>query len=241
MSDLLRCVEMETGGAVRSTVIWLHGLGADGHDFEPIVPLLGLEEAGVRFVFPNAPRRAVSINMGLLMPAWYDIRGLDARSPIDLKGIRASGEQVEALVRRENGRGVPAGRIVLAGFSQGGVVALHAALRHPERLAGVIALSTYFVEETSPAAERSAANRGLPIFQGHGTHDPMIPIERGVEARDRLLAIGHPVTFRTYPMEHAVHPEEIADVGAFLRTVLAPSGDGAGEGGGIGGGAGEGG
>ena len=227
MSNLLRCVELETGGVVRSAVIWLHGLGADGHDFEPIVPLLGLDGAGVRFVFPNAPRRAVSINMGLLMPAWYDIRGLDAHSAIDLKGIRASGEQVEAIVRRENERGVPAGSIVLAGFSQGGVIALHAALRHPERLAGVVALSTYFVEEASPVAERCAANRGLPIFQGHGTDDSMIPLARGIEARDRLLAIGHPVTFRTYPAEHAVHPEEIAEVGEFLRAVLASSGDGA--------------
>jgi len=215
---------METGGPVRSAVIWLHGLGADGHDFEPIVPHLGLEEAGVRFVFPNAPRRAVSINMGLLMPAWYDIRGLDAHSAIDLLGIRTSGEQVEALVRRENVRGVPAGSIVLAGFSQGGVVALYAALRHPERLAGVVALSTYLPEPSGRADDLSPANAGLPIFVAHGTDDPMIPLSRGMAARDRLLAIGHPVTFKTYPMEHAVHPEEIADVGEFLRTVL---GDGA--------------
>jgi phospholipase/carboxylesterase len=220
MTDLLRAVEAETGRPVRAAVIWLHGLGADGHDFEPIVPYLVTEEIGVRFVFPHAPRRAVTINMGLIMPAWYDIRGLDADSEVDERGIRASAEWVEALVGREKERGLPASRIVLAGFSQGGVIALHVALRHHETLAGALALSTYLPEVATRDDEMSAANATLPVFQAHGTDDPMIAVQRGEQARDRLTGLGHPVDFRTYPMQHEVCPDEIADIAAWLRGRL---------------------
>jgi phospholipase/carboxylesterase len=224
MADLLPTVEAETGRPVRAAVIWMHGLGADGHDFEPIVPYLGTEDIGVRFVFPHAPRRAVTINMGLIMPAWYDIRGLEAGAGVDEKGIRESAAQVEVLVGREKERGVQAGRIVLAGFSQGGVVAAHAALRHGEALGGLLALSTYLPEVTTCDGELEAANAALPVFQAHGTDDPMIALERGEEARDRLVALGHPVAFRTYPMQHEVCPDEIADIAAWLRARLAPAG-----------------
>jgi len=223
MADLLDTVEVETGRPVRAAVIWLHGLGADGHDFEPIVPYLGTDDLGVRFVFPHAPRRAVTINMGLIMPAWYDIRGLEAGSGVDERGIRASAARVEALIGREKGRGLPAARIVLAGFSQGGVIALHAALRHDEALAGAMALSTYLPEVAALDAELSAANAALPVFQAHGVDDPMIPVERGEQARDRLLALGHPVVFRSYSMQHEVCPDEIVDMGAWLRERLGPA------------------
>jgi len=217
---LLSCVEIESpGGPAERSVIWLHGLGADGHDFEPIVPYLGLDEGlRVRFVFPHAPRIPVTVNLGMVMPAWYDIRQMDLRREHDEAGVRRSQGQVEALIRREVDRGVDAGRIVLAGFSQGGAIALHTALRHPARLAGVLALSTYLVCADSVEAERSAANAGVAVFQAHGTDDPMVPIERGEAARDRLAAWGHPVEWRTYPMGHQVHPEEIRDIGSWLAA-----------------------
>jgi phospholipase/carboxylesterase len=224
MGELLPCVEVETGGAVRSAVIWLHGLGADGHDFEPIVPYLGLDNLGVRFVFPHAPRRPVTINMGLIMRAWYDIRGLDVGSGSDAKAIRESAAQVGALVDRERERGIGSDAIVLAGFSQGGVVALHVALRYPGRLAGAAALSTYLPDDPTLETEASAANAGLPIFQAHGLYDPMIPPTLGEKARDRLTALGHPVIWKTYPMQHEVHPDEINDLGGWLRERLAGGG-----------------
>ncbi|MGH9751100.1 MAG: alpha/beta hydrolase [Candidatus Polarisedimenticolia bacterium] len=219
---LLPCVELPpAGGAATCAVIWMHGLGADGHDFEPIVPYLGLpEDLGVRFVFPHAPRRAVSINMGLLMPAWYDLRALDAGRDEDERGIRESAAQIGALVAREAARGIPPERIVLAGFSQGGAMALHVALRHPDRLAGVVALSCYLIGEGSLDRERSAANQGLPIFQAHGTDDPIVPLPLGLATRDRLAGLGYDVEWRTYEMRHQVVPEEIEAIGGFLRRVL---------------------
>lgn len=220
MPDLLRAVEIETGGAVRSAIVWMHGLGADGHDFEPIVPHLGLKDRGVRFVFPHAPRRAVTINGGLLMPAWFDVRSQDFGADIDASGIRASVVQVEALIAREKERDVPAGRILLAGFSQGGVIALCTALRHPERLAGVMGLSTFLTAEVLVEGDLSAANAGLPVFMGHGDEDPMIPIAWAAAARDRLLALGHPVAWKSYPMAHQVCAEEIADLAAWIRERL---------------------
>lgn len=221
MAELLKTVEVEPAGPATAAVIWLHGLGADGHDFEPIVPYLETDDLGVRYVFPHAPPRAVTINMGLIMPAWYDIRGLGPGAEVDEAGIRGSAAAIEALVAREKDRGVPAARIVLAGFSQGGVIALHVALRHPEALAGVMALSTYLPGVVARDAEMSAANAALPVFQAHGLDDPMIPVERGEEARDRLVALGHPVEFRTYPMQHQVCPDEIANIADWLRGRLA--------------------
>lgn len=219
MNDaVLPCVEIDPPGPIQRTVIWLHGLGADGHDFEPIVPELGIPASlGVRFVFPHAPSIPVTINGGFVMPAWYDILAMDLRRRVDEAGVRASAERVTALITRENERGVASGRIVLAGFSQGGAIALHTALRHPERLAGLIALSTYLVCGESLDAERSEANRGLPVFQAHGTVDPMVPLANGREASERLAALGHPVAWHTYPMPHAVCAEEIVAIGRWLR------------------------
>jgi phospholipase/carboxylesterase len=220
--DPLPRVEVEPARPAKSAVVWLHGLGADGHDFEPIVPYLGLgEDAGVRFVFPHAERRAVTINMGLIMRAWYDIRGADLRDDPDEAGVRRSAAQVRALIARENERGVPCRRIVLAGFSQGGAMALHVALRHAEPLAGVVALSCYLVCGESLESETSEAGRRLEIFQAHGTEDPLVPLERGREARDRLLSLGCRVEWRTYPMGHEVHPGEIQDIGAWLKGRLS--------------------
>jgi phospholipase/carboxylesterase len=217
----LPCVEIHPRGEARSSVVWLHGLGADGHDFEPIVPYLGLpDELGARFVFPHAPRRAVTINMGLLMPAWYDIRGLGPGAVEDERGVRDSAQRIQALVAREAERGVPSRAIVLAGFSQGGAMALHVGLRHPEPLAGIVALSCYLVRAGTLERERSAANLGLPILQAHGTDDPMVPFQHGLETRDLLTALGYDVTWRTYPMGHQVVPEEIEAIGAWLRDVL---------------------
>jgi phospholipase/carboxylesterase len=224
VADLLDALEIETGGAPRAAaeaaVIWLHGLGADGHDFEPIVPELRLESAlRVRFVFPHAPVQPVTINGGYAMRAWYDI-GNDRRQ--DEAGIRASQARVEALIARERTRGVTARRIVLAGFSQGGAIALQTALRHPERLAGVLALSTYLPLAETLAAEAHPANRDAPIFMAHGTQDPLIPLARAAASRDTLRALGYDVQWREYPMPHSVCAEEIAEIGAWLTGVLAP-------------------
>lgn len=220
-ADVLPCVEIDPPGKARSAVIWLHGLGADGHDFELIVPYLGLDrELMVRFVFPHAPRRAVTINMGLIMPAWYDVRGSDLRREQDEAGIRASADQITALIARENERGIAAERIVLAGFSQGGAIAMHVALRHPETLAGLMALSAYLVCEDSVERERHEASRGMEVFQAHGTFDPMVPLERGERARDLLRELGCSITWRTYQMGHEVCPEEIGEIGAWLSARL---------------------
>jgi phospholipase/carboxylesterase len=223
MSGLLRCVELEPrGGPARASVVWLHGLGADGHDFEPIVPYLGLaEELRVRFVFPHAPRIPVTVNMGMIMPAWYDITEMDLERRHDETGIRRSAMQVEALLDREVERGVQSRRIVLAGFSQGGAIALHVGLRHPQRLAGLMALSSYLVLEERLTAERHSANADTPIFQAHGQYDPVVPFARGERCRDRLRELGHPVRWHSYAMQHQVDPEEIAQIGEWLNEVLA--------------------
>jgi phospholipase/carboxylesterase len=220
---LLPCVEIEPRGqAADAAVIWLHGLGADGHDFEPIVPELGLGKLAVRFVFPHAPAIPVSLNYGMVMPAWYDIAGADLRrTRHDAAGIRKSVARVEALIARERGRGVAAKRIVLAGFSQGGAVAVHAALRHHERLAGLVALSTYLPAEDTLEGELAEANADLPVLQCHGSFDPMVPQDRGEACRDRLVALGHPVDWHVWPMEHQVCAEEIEAIGAWLRGRLA--------------------
>jgi len=219
--EQLSCVEVQPSGPARSAVIWLHGLGADGHDFEPIVPYLSLpESAGVRFVFPNAPRIPVSINWGMVMPAWYDITEADLRKSHDEAGVRRSADQVAALIRRENERGIPTSRIVLAGFSQGGAIALHLGLRYPERLAGIMALSTYLVCEDSLEQELGDANRETPLFQAHGIQDPMVPMDRGESARNRLGELGIEVQWKAYPMMHEVCPQELQDIGVWLNRVL---------------------
>jgi phospholipase/carboxylesterase len=216
-------VEVESASAPDAAVIWLHGLGADGHDFEPVVPDLRLPpHLRVRFVFPHAPLRPVTINMGMRMRAWYDILQMGGGEE-DEAGVRASQALVQALIEQEKGRGVDPRRIVLAGFSQGGAIALQAGLRHPERLAGILALSTYLPLAGKLAAERSAANRGLPVFMAHGTHDPMIGIPRARESRAALETLGYPVQWKEYAMAHSVCGEEIADIAAWLLRILAPA------------------
>jgi phospholipase/carboxylesterase len=218
---VLETLEVETGARPTAAVIWLHGLGADGHDFEPIVRELDLPDAlAVRFVFPHAPMQAVTINGGAVMRAWYDIYNRDGARREDDAGVRRSQASVEALIQREKSRGVPASRLVLAGFSQGGAIALQTGLRHPERLAGIMALSTYLPLASTLAAEASGANRDVPIFMAHGQHDPLIPIERAMISRDALRKAGYDVEWHEYPMEHSVCYEEIGDIGAWLRRTL---------------------
>jgi len=218
---MLDAIEIETGPGPQASVIWLHGLGADGSDFEPIVGELALPARPIRFVFPHAPMRPVTINGGMVMRAWYDILGNDVAGREDAAGVRESQREVEALIARERERGAAAGRIVLAGFSQGGAIALQTALRHPERLAGVMALSTYVPIADSLAAEAHAANRATPVFMAHGVHDPIVPAALGRRSRDLLASLGYAVEWHEYAMPHAVCAEEIGHVGAWLRGVLA--------------------
>jgi phospholipase/carboxylesterase len=222
MTQPLEAIEIETAAAPDAAVIWLHGLGADGYDFEPVVPELRLPpRLRVRFVFPHAPERPVTINMGMRMRAWYDILQMGGGRE-DEVGIRAAQDQMQSLIEREKSRGVETRRIVLAGFSQGGAIALQAGLRHPERLAGILALSTYLPLAGTLAAERSPVNRDLPIFMAHGTHDPMIAVARARESRAALQALGYPVDWREYAMAHSVCGDEIVDVAAWLLRLLAP-------------------
>lgn len=216
--SLLPCVEHETASDPLHSIIWLHGLGADGNDFAPIVPeLVAPDWPALRFVFPHAPVRPVTLNGGTPMRAWYDIRGTDIASKQDETGIRQSIEQVEALIAREVQRGVPASRIVLAGFSQGGAVALATALRHVDTLAGIIALSTYLPLHDKTAAESNDANRATPIFQAHGSADPVVMPHLGDMTRDWLRAAGHHVDWHSYPMGHQVCAEEIGDLRRWLQ------------------------
>lgn len=220
MQHLPETIEAETGARTDAAVIWLHGLGADGHDFEPVVSALGLPaRLAVRFVFPHAPVRPVTINMGQRMRAWYDIVALDGRRE-DEAGIRGSQQLIEGLMERERARGIETRRIVLAGFSQGGAIALHTGLRHPARLAGIMALSTYLPLAGSVDAERHAANAGVPILMVHGSHDEMIGIARARSSCAALESLGYAVEWLEYPMGHAVCPEEIAAIGDWLGRVL---------------------
>jgi phospholipase/carboxylesterase len=220
MSELLDAIEIETTPAPTASIIWLHGLGADGHDFEPIVPELGLpKSSAMRFIFPHAPVRPVTINGGARMRAWYDVTP-DGQQ--DAGGVRASQAHVEALIARERTRGISAGAIVLAGFSQGGAMALQTGLRHPERLAGILALSAYLPLPDTLAQDASTANRDLPIFMAHGTQDPVIPLSWAKRSRDFLLRLGYAVEWHEYLMPHSVCAEEIADIGHWLRRILQP-------------------
>jgi phospholipase/carboxylesterase len=222
MSERLETVEIETAPMPRAAVIWMHGLGADGHDFEPIVPELDLaDRSSVRFVFPHAPMRPVTINAGAVMRAWYDVFSDRGVRREDEAGVRESQRRVEALVERERSRGIAPAAIVLAGFSQGGAMALHTGLRHPERLAGIMALSCFLPLAGALAAEGTPVNHDVPIFMAHGTHDDVIPIERARSARDQLAALGYRVEWRDYRLAHGVCAEEVADIAAWLRQVLA--------------------
>jgi phospholipase/carboxylesterase len=216
---LLPCVEVEPRGAANATVIWMHGLGADGHDFEPVVPHLDLAPGlEVRFVFPHAPSMPVTLNNGFVMPAWYDILSLELERRVDDRQLRASSAAVGALIARENERGIPSERVVIAGFSQGGAVGFELALTWPERLAGLIALSTYFATRDSIVPH--PANAALPVMIGHGSHDPMVDERFGQQSAARLRELGHAVEYHSYPIEHSVSMEEIKDIGRFVSACL---------------------
>ncbi len=221
-TPLLETLEGETGPNPGASIIVLHGLGADGNDFVPICEELDLDAVGpVRFIFPNAPVRPVTINGGYRMRAWYDILGTDLQRSEDEAGLRESCAAITALLDRERERGVAANRIVLAGFSQGCAMTLMAGLRYGERLAGLAGMSGYLPLADTTATERSAANRDVPIFLAHGTQDPVVALQRGTASRDRLAALGHDVEWHDYPMEHSVCPEEVADLNRWLLKVLA--------------------
>jgi phospholipase/carboxylesterase len=224
MTILLPRVELESAPNPSAAVIWLHGLGADGHDFAGLVPELDLSNCPpIRFVFPHAPSMPVTVNGGYVMPAWYDILGPNLVSQQDAAGIQASERAIVALIAHEVARGIPAERIVLAGFSQGCAMALHTGLRLPQRLAGIMALSGYLPLADRLAAERHAANARTPVFMAHGTQDPVVVLARGEASRDALATLGQPVQWHSYPMPHSLHPREIADISAFLAQVLGPA------------------
>jgi len=226
---LLDAVEIDPPGTPSACLIWLHGLGADGHDFEPLIPQLGIvDELGVRVVLPHAPHRRVTVNAGMRMPAWYDIEALDFRAREDAAGIRESQQQLQALIGREIDTGIPSRRIVLAGFSQGGAVVLHTGLRYPQPLAGLLALSTYLPLRDTLATEAAEANRTVPIMMMHGTADPVVPVQLALAARDFLVQQGYPVGWHTWPMQHTVCIDEVAAIREWLSRVLATSPAGAG-------------
>ena len=214
-------IELDPEAPPRYSVIWLHGLGADGNDFVPIVPELGLRELGVRFVFPHAPIRPVTLNAGMRMRAWYDIRSLASGRDVDRDHIEISSQQVERLIESELERGIESAHVLLAGFSQGGVVALHTGLRYPRRLAGIVALSTYYPEPDRIEERASAINRGLSIFYAHGTEDPLIPLGLADSSRRALEQAGYAVEWHTYPMEHQVSLEEIRELASWMKARLS--------------------
>ena len=218
---LLPRIELESAPLPLCSVIWLHGLGADGNDFASMVPQLDLRGCPpIRFIFPHAPSMPVTINGGYVMPAWYDILGANLVDRQDAAGIQKSEKAIVALIEQEVARGIPYERIVLAGFSQGCAMALHIGLRLPHRLAGIMALSGYLPLADRFPSERLAANALTPVFMAHGTQDPVVVLKRGEDSRDALKALGHPVQWHTYPMPHSVHPQEIVDIAAFLKQVL---------------------
>jgi phospholipase/carboxylesterase len=220
----LPCIEIETAPNPSATVIWLHGLGADGNDFVPIIPQLNLSECpAIRFVFPSAPSMAVTVNGGYVMPAWYDITERDINAREDLAGIHKSAAAISQLIEREASRGIAYEKIVLAGFSQGCAMSLQVGLRFPHRLAGIMALSGYLPLANSLALERSEANGKTPILMAHGVWDAVITLERAEASADILEKLGYQVDWNTYPMEHSLHPDELVDISRFLSAVLSKS------------------
>lgn len=227
MNTLLPRIEIESApqssAPATAAVIWLHGLGADGNDFAALVPELDLDACPpIRFVFPHAPSIPVTLNGGYVMPAWYDIMGSDLLNRQDTAGIQLSARAICQLIENEAARGVPYQNIVLAGFSQGCAMALHAGLRFPKRLAGIMALSGYLPLADTLVAERAPANAHTPIFMAHGSMDPVVAPARGEASRDFLAGLGYPVQWHSYPMQHSVHPREVADISVFLTRVLGP-------------------
>ena len=218
---MLDYIEHTTGDNPTFSVIWLHGLGADGHDFEPIVPELMLPpKINIRFIFPHAPMQPVTINGGMVMRAWYDILSMEIAREIDEAGIERSAAQVRDLVDREIERGIASDNILLAGFSQGGAIALHTGLAYEKPLLGILALSTYVPMPDSVTGDAGQANRAVPIFMGHGTHDPVIPVQLGRQSYDYLKSRGYNVEWQTYPMQHSVNMDEIRDVSTWMSKLL---------------------
>jgi len=214
----LETVIIETSQAIKQSVIWLHGLGADGHDFAPIVPELNMPNT--RFIFPHAPHQPITMNNGYEMRAWYDLYGLTLQTKQDEAGMRTMQKEIESLINNEVKQGIPANRIVLAGFSQGGAMAFFTGLRYPERLAGILALSTYVSLKEKLADEASLANRDIPIFMAHGTFDNVITLDTCKVSRDLLADLGYAIEWHEYPMPHSVCAEEIADISHFLKQVF---------------------
>jgi phospholipase/carboxylesterase len=222
MRELLENIEIETAPNPQAAVIWLHGLGADGNDFVPLVRELDLRGLpGIRFVFPHAKTIPVTINGGYIMRAWYDITGAELTRREDETGLRDSQHDVEALIARDKARGIPASRIVVAGFSQGCAMTLQTGLRHPEKLAGMLCLSGYLPLAPQVAHERSEESVDTPIFMAHGRQDPVVPFARAVDSRAALEAMGYQVEWHEYPMQHTLCLEEVQDISAWLRKVLA--------------------
>ena len=222
MSQLLETIELQTGENPTATVIWLHGLGADGSDFVPIVPELQLpDDLPVRFIFPHATAIPITCNNGYVMRGWYDIVYFDRiNREADKYGVLRSVDAIRQLIARENQRGIPSERIILAGFSQGGAIAYTAGVTHPEKLAGIIALSTYIPSSELINEADTSTNLNTPIFAGHGSMDPVVPITLGKAAHDFMAAAGHPISWHTYPMEHSVCLPEILEIGAFIKAHL---------------------
>jgi phospholipase/carboxylesterase len=221
MSDLLEHIQIETNDNPEIAIIWMHGLGADGNDFVPIVRELDLSGLpGIRFIFPHAKTMPVTINNGYVMRAWYDITGLDLTRREDENGLRASQRDVEAFIEREKARGIPASRIVLAGFSQGCAMAIQTGLRHPEPLAGLLCLSGYVPLSTQLATERTDASTSTPIFMAHGRYDNVVPFNRAEASRDLLVSLGYRLEWHEYAMQHTLCLEEVQDISAWLKKVL---------------------
>lgn len=220
MMEYLPAVEMEPKQAAQATVIWLHGLGADGNDFAPIIPELNLpDDLAVRFIFPHAPKMPVTINNGYVMPAWYDIMEMSIERKVDVAQLEKSSQAIADLIDREIERGIPSEKIILAGFSQGGAVVYQCGLTYTKPLAGILALSTYFA--TAESIDTHEANNDIPVHIFHGTKDPVVPEILGQQARDVLKHMGYKCTYRTYPMEHSVVMEEITDLGKEIVALLA--------------------
>lgn len=217
----LQALEICTGTHPDASIIWLHGLGADGHDFAPVVESLQ-PLPHIRFILPHAPERPVTINNGYVMPAWYDIYGMNLTDRHDEEGIRTSQAQIEELIAKEKARGISANRIVLAGFSQGGAIVLHTGLRHTEKLAGILALSTYLPMHMTLTTERSPNNLDTPVFMAHGSHDDIIPLHAAQASSRFLTQSGHAVEWHEYPMPHSVSMDEIADIAKFIKRILEP-------------------
>ncbi len=226
MSDSLEYLERTTAGEPTHSVIWLHGLGADGFDFEPIVPQFKNPQLpAVRFVFPHAPVRPVSLNNGMPMRAWYDIYSLDREAREDIDGIKATRHLIYELIARENQRGIPCRNIALAGFSQGCAMALYTGLRLAESIAGIVALSGYLPLRNTTAAERHPANADTRVFMAHGLYDPVVAISFAEASRDTMRALGQPVDWHSYPMDHSLHPQELLDIESFLVEVFTANAD----------------